>query len=335
MDLSSKQKGCLLGLAVGDALGATNEFTNPKNVPPFPNLMTGPQTDIIGGGPFKLVKGQVTDDTHMAICLARTMKENGHYELYVAAYKYRAWIDYSIANNFDGGTTTIGSLKNLSITSPEFSGYKFWMDNKMQPAGNGSLMRIAPLAVYSPKDDPSYIDNCFYDSAITHFDFRCQIANASFISAIRSSLYANADKKMMLEVANNALTLSDQILETRFPKMKDNIEQAIRELHSDLKAATNSNPDVYGQDINMVRRMGYVRVAYRLAFWYLMNAPSYSAALIDVINRGGDSDTNGAIVGALLGSFYGIEGIPKEWIDTVVNCVPPKEWKGYHPKDLL
>jgi hypothetical protein len=99
-------------------------------------------------------------------------------------------------------------------------------------------------------------------------------------------------------------------------------------LAEDLQAAQRSDPALDGPDLEIAGRMaGFVRVAFRLAFWELFHAPSFEAGLIDVVNRGGDADTNGAIAGALLGARFGVMGIPSRWRHAVLDA-PPEERLG-------
>jgi ADP-ribosylglycohydrolase len=95
---------------------------------------------------------------------------------------------------------------------------------------------------------------------------------------------------------------------------------ACDEISSDLMAATAKDPGLYAPKLHLHRHQGFVRVAFRLAFWELFHAPTFEAALIDVVNRGGDADTNGAITGALLGSFYGESAIPSRWAGPMLRA---------------
>jgi ADP-ribosylglycohydrolase len=110
-----------------------------------------------------------------------------------------------------------------------------------------------------------------------------------------------------------------------------------RDLLQDLTRAVADDPLVQEDGLSITgTSQGYVRVAFRLAFWYLLHAKDFASALIDVVNRGGDADTNGAIVGALLGARFGESGIPPEWRFSVLSCSPPSPWGDvYHPRNLL
>jgi hypothetical protein len=116
------------------------------------------------------------------------------------------------------------------------------------------------------------------------------------------------------------------------------VTTATADVKEDLSVANQNDPLLYWPELHMHRKLDHVRVAFRLAYWELWHAPSFEAALIDVVNRGGDSDVNGAVTGALLGAFYGEEAIPKEWRQTVLEALNLRAgplWTHYHPRDLL
>ena len=139
--------------------------------------------------------------------------------------------------------------------------------------------------------------------------------------------------------AKEEISLAADDLRNAYPDLGNVVSTAERELLDDLIAAEHDDPDLYGNKLHLHRTQGFVRVAFRLAFWELLHAPSYEAALIDVANRGGDADTNGAITGALLGATHGEDGIPERWRQTVLEVLqdaPSSPWKdAYHPRRLI
>jgi ADP-ribosyl-[dinitrogen reductase] hydrolase len=336
MDL--KKLGCLYGLAVGDALGATTEFSKPK-VPPYPELLKGPQVNIVGGGPFIVRPGQTTDDTQMAVCLSKAIIENGMiYDENVVSKHYIKWRD----DLFDGGTTTLASIEHLvNGVQPQLSGYETWICNEKKSSGNGSLMRCAPIGVaFSNLPYVDIIDISLRDSIITHFDFRCQFACAIF-----NCLIADFVNDILLTphiTAKKVLQLTYSLLLTKYESFHIDIQEAMIDIEKDIDAAFNSkNPRVYGEEHNfhIIKTQGFVRIAFRLSLWYLANKISFEESLIDIINRGGDSDTNGAIVGALLGAYYGIEHIPLHWLERIDHAFDGDSnhtfGEVYHPKHMF
>lgn len=342
MDLN-KARGAVYGMAVGDALGATLEFSEPQDCPAWPTLMSGPQIDILGGGPFKVKRGQVTDDTQMAICIAKAITEHkGFFSVDIIAKHYMEWYD----DLFDGGRTTLASIENLKNGStPEFSGEKTWLLTGKKASGNGSLMRTSVIGAYFSiqgveKNVLTWMT--LMDGRITHFDFRCQFACVVHNNLIDDFIHNRIEKKTdILPRGINYLHETEKILRLHYPEHVDRIQQNRKEIQHDLVVGTlYDSPGLYEEKgLHIIDTQGFVRVAFRLAIWELVHTNDYKTALIDVINRGGDSDTNGAIVGGLLGAYYGETGIPQEWRDTVENCFaddPTSIWGDkYHPRHLF
>jgi len=373
--MNERAKGTLLGLAVGDALGTTYEFETLEQ-PAYPALATGPATDVVGGGPFGLAAGQVTDDTQLAVCLARSLAAHGRLEVADVARRYVAWTEEA----FDIGNQTRDALLRIERGAPPATaGLATWQQSGRRAAGNGSLMRTAPIAValasprrWSPagatamadpfppsvRRDAAVIDAAMADSAITHADPRCLLACAAFDLAIATAVTDPLDGAGMLDVARRALGIAAVRLAERWraaagevddagaarlhPVLgRDDlaaIETARADLECDLDAAGADDPRLYTPELHLHRTAGFVRVAFRLAFWHAVHTPSWRDALVDVASRGGDADTNAAIVGALLGARDGVSAIPAAWVERVLAATQPgtPTWaEAHHPRHLL
>jgi ADP-ribosyl-[dinitrogen reductase] hydrolase len=116
------------------------------------------------------------------------------------------------------------------------------------------------------------------------------------------------------------------------------VSVATEMIREDLELARQDDPRLYWPELHMHRKASHLRVALRLAYWELFHAPSFEAGLVDVINRGGDADVNGAVTGALLGAFHGEEAIPTDWAQGVLDALRPRDgalWTTYHPRLLL
>lgn len=330
-----RARGALLGLAVGDALGTTLEFQRPA-APPFPAFATGPHRDLKGGGPFNLSPGQVSDDTQMACALAASLLERGCYDPSDAARKYVEWLPHA----FDVGIQTRQALLLLEEgVAPQEAGRRVWVESRRHAAGNGSLMRAAPIAVFFAADPSGRRVASLADSVITHYDPRCRIACASFTAAIAAALRKTGapDPGTMLSAAQ--YEIGHSAFEISAHGLALEAEEAYAALHEDLQLAQAADPLLYGSKIHLHRDAGFVRVAFRLAFWQLLHAPTFEAGLVDIVNRGGDADTNGAIAGALLGAPFGEDAIPQRWREAVLSALqhgPPGALRDrYHPKRLL
>lgn len=338
--MNERAKGALLGLAVGDALGTTYEFERIEQAA-YPALATGPATDVVGGGPFGLVAGQITDDTQMAVCLARSLGERGQLDLEDVGRRYVAWTGEA----FDIGNQTRSAIARIAAGELASSaGLETWRASGLRAAGNGSLMRTAPIAVaYARAEGTALVDAAIAESMITHADPRCALACAAFDAAIAGAIVGAIDGREMVAVARRTLVTAAARLTALWaaderPAEHGRIAEAQRELTADLDGALADEPGVYGAELDLHRTAGFVRVAFRLAFWHVVHTRSWSEALVDVASRGGDADTNAAIGGALLGARDGATAIPAPWIERVLAARQPGSaaWAdAHHPRHLL
>jgi ADP-ribosylglycohydrolase len=332
---TDRARGALLGLAVGDALGTTYEFEHLEQ-PAYPALATKPATDVVGAGPFHLAPGAITDDTQLAVCLARSLADHGELDIEDVARRYVAWS----AHAFDIGSQTSAAIRRLEDGDPaSAAGTTVWRMTFRQAAGNGSLMRTAPIGVaFAQHDRARLIEAAIADSLITHGDPRCALACAAFDAAIADAI--RSERPALLDAARSALAIGAQRLAARWSDPEDRacVERAQADLERDLVAAAAVVPDVYGDDLHLHRRGGFVRVAFRLAFWHAAHTPSWRDAVVDVASRGGDADTNAAIAGALLGARDGESAIPEAWRLRVLGATQPgpADWaEAHHPRRLL
>ncbi len=363
--MSDRARGALLGLAVGDALGTTFEFARLEQ-PAYPILATRPATDVVGGGPFGLVAGQVTDDTQLAVCLARSLASQGRLDPEDVAARYVAWREHA----FDVGSQTGASLRRIETGTPvALAGLEVWRTSGCRAAGNGSLMRTAPIGVALRGE--ALLEAAIADSLITHADPRCALACAVFDAAIAAAIDGGvpSDERGIAGVRNNverkgasigklvvgehrvdlvavaraALPPAIECLQRAWADVasaaeRAHIATAAADLERDLDHALADAPGVYGHELDLDRTAGFVRVAFRLAFWHAAHTRSWRDALVDVASRGGDADTNAAIVGALLGARDGASAIPEAWRERVLAVTQPgpATWADdHHPRHLL
>jgi ADP-ribosylglycohydrolase len=350
--------GALLGMAVGDALGTTYEFERIEQ-PPYPTLATQPATDVVGGGPFNLSPGQVTDDTQMAICIARSLaaaRTTPDLDLLDLASRYVAWFQHA----FDVGNQTAAALRAIENGTPVTqAGLHVWRTSARRPAGNGSLMRTTPIGVYyADAGTIAVIENAIADSLITHADPRCAVAAALFDVAIAHAITSRTSAvtavhsiaagsaagergRAMVLAAREAMPIAIAKLREVLGDDRDDLaalEAAERDLLRDFEAAFADEPGVYTDELDIHKTAGFVRVAFRVALWHCVHTPSWRDALVDTASRGGDADTNAAIVGALLGARDGIRAIPGAWVDRVLGATQPgpDEWaNAHHPRHFL
>ncbi len=335
----SRKRGALFGLAVGDALGTTHEFRK-LLAPPFPTLAAGPHTEMTGAGPFNLKPGQVTDDTHMACCIGEVLRSLRRYDPLEAAKGYARWRKVT----FDIGNQTAEAIDAFTVGNfftPLPVGRSHWLKSARKSAGNGSLMRTAPLGVFFASNRDARVRASLEDSALTHYDPRCQLSCVALNGSIAAPI-GSAKPPRPAEIARAAL-VDVSLAAAHLAKAQSEdvlyIQDAVEALQEDLEFAAAADPELYGPELHLFNTAGYVRVAFRLAYWELFHAPSFEAALIDVVNRGGDSDTNAAIAGALLGAVHGEAGIPERWRTPVLEVFSITRagpfWDLYHPRLLL
>jgi ADP-ribosyl-[dinitrogen reductase] hydrolase len=299
--------------------------------------LTTPITTLQGGGPFGLLAGQITDDTHMACCLAASLKENDGLDLDDVANKYVSWRRVT----FDCGGQTSASLGTFARDGDATTcGTQVWLRSGKNGAGNGSLMRASPIGVFFAEDPEMCLQASIWDAQLTHFDPRCVLACAAYNAAIAGAVSGRASSVSdMLQAARQGLREGLDFWHANFvPEFKADAGLAYDALVLDLEMACHKDPDLYGSALHLSDQQGFVRVAFRLAFWELMHAQSFESALLDVVNRGGDSDTNGAIAGGLLGAYFGFGAIPAAWSKQVLECDPRAPFHAagaLHPNRLM
>ncbi len=334
---SARARGALLGLAVGDAFGAPLRerlFV----APPFPKLADGPYMQVTGGGPQELRKGQVTDETQLAACLAWSLRTARRYDAADAMRRYRAWAPHAVEVSDPLVKDVLTDLEESGMPALT-AGHRVWVRSGRQRAGGGSLARTAPIGVFLAGDDKARMLASFEDSALTHFDPRCQLACAAFNAALaRAFRGGDVQPAHLVTAALSGLSVASATLGRLQGDYVQEVSASNALLREDLALAQQEDPQLYGPGLHMHRTQVQVHVAFRLAFWELLHAPSFEAALVDVVNRGGDTDTNAAVTGALLGAFHGEDAIPPPWRKAVLDAlssVGGPLWNTYHPRQLL
>lgn len=284
METLDRFHGCLLGLAVGDAVGTTVEFRPRGSFPPV--------TDMVGGGPFGLEPGQWTDDTSMALCLATSLVECGGFDPLDQMQRYCRWEKEGYLSStgrcFDIGNTVSQALRQFRQTGEPFSG-----STHPRSAGNGCLMRLAPVPMFYSPDETKAVELAGESSRTTHGAQECLEASRLFGAMLVRAL-AGADRE---EILTNH---DDLALET-----------------STLQAIAAGQ--YQSLDIDQIRGSGYVVESLTAALWCFWNTTTYAEAILAAANLGDDADTTAAICGQLAGAYYGLSGIPQPWQDRVTD----------------
>lgn len=275
-----RYRGCLLGLAVGDAIGTAVEFKPRGSFPPL--------TDMVGGGAFNLQPGQWTDDTSMALCLAESLVEKGGFDALDQMNRYLDWYENGYLSStgrcFDIGNATRQALEKFKATGKPMSG-----STHPASAGNGSLMRLAPIPMYYA---PSKAKARLYagkSSRTTHGAKECVEACTLFAEILICAL-AGLDKETIL------------------------FEQSVAGIVSEKIAAT-ARGEYKNKTAQHIRGNGYVADALEAALWCFWTTDTFSAAVLLAANLGDDADTTAAICGQVAGAYYGHSGIPLPWLE--------------------
>jgi ADP-ribosyl-[dinitrogen reductase] hydrolase len=280
-----RAEGVLLGLACGDALGRPVEFETPARI----LAQYGEVTEMLGDGTWGKPAGTVTDDTDMATCLARSLVDCGGFDPTDVADRFVAWY---ASEPFDVGTVTAAALSRIRDGEPwDVAGQRVWEDSpEGSNAGNGSVMRVAPLAVAYDTDETALVEASETSSRITHADPRCT-AGCAVLALTLSRLLSDDDAPLS--------TALDRV-DTPAP-----LREALRPV---------STGDVDPGDL---RSTGYVVDTLQTALWYGLHGDTADAALVDVVNMGGDADTVGAVTGAVVGARFGWSALPAAWLDSL------------------
>lgn len=276
-----RYRGCLLGLAAGDALGTTLEFRAPGSFTPI--------TDMVGGGPFHLNPGQWTDDTSMALCLAESLIECRGMNLEDQMHRYVRWYRTGYFSStgvcFDIGNTIREALTKFEQTGDPMSGAMHTYS-----AGNGSIMRLAPVPMMFASDLSAAVQNSALSSKTTH-------ATAAAVDACR---YFGALISGALNGIDKTELLSNTYFKSDNPLVHE-IEQIARGSFKEKEP-----PDIKGG--------GFVVESLEAALWAFANSDSFSSGCLMAVNLGNDADTTGAVYGQLAGAYYGESGIPQTWL---------------------
>jgi ADP-ribosyl-[dinitrogen reductase] hydrolase len=279
ISLSERFHGCLLGLACGDAVGTTVEF--------MPRGSFTPVTGMVGGGPFKLKPGQWTDDTSMALCLAQSLLQKGGFDAVDQMTRYLNWWTSGYLSStgecFDIGLTVREALSRFQQDGNPFAG-----STDRYTAGNGAMMRLAPVVLFYFPDTHRIQDFCAKSSCTTH-----AAQEAVECCLVLSTVIANA-----LRGQAKAQVLHMKSADLTEPKVI-----AIAQGLYQHKASA----EIVGS--------GYAVASLEAALWCFHHTDSFAEAVLAAANLGDDADTTAAIVGQVAGAYYGVNGIPLDWLD--------------------
>ncbi|MFW5878865.1 MAG: ADP-ribosylglycohydrolase family protein [Myxococcota bacterium] len=288
MDID-RYRGSLLGLAVGDALGVTLEFQPPGSFEPI--------SDMLGGGPFGLKAGEWTDDTSMALCLAESLIEREGFDPADQMRRYLTWREEghlsSIGRCFDIGITVSKALSAFKESGDPFSG-----STDPRTAGNGSVMRLAPVPLFFAASPRKAIEMSAQSSRTTH-GARAAVDACRYMGGLIAGAVRGASKEELLSPSYSPVPDS-WIRHPLAPEIQEIAEGSFK---------NREPPEIVGS--------GYVVRSLEAALWAFHRTGSYREGCLAAVNLGDDADTTGAIYGELAGAYYGLSGIPDEWLGRI------------------
>lgn len=274
--------GALLGLAVGDALGTTLEFTKRDQHPPV--------TAIVGGGPFRLKPGQWTDDTSMALALGASLLEHGRLDRKDLLDRFVDWWQEG-DNSCTGECFDIGNTVKAALSYYRNTGRTDAGSTAPDTAGNGSIMRLAPAVLYGLRSLRTTVSTAREQSLVTHAAPACLDACEAMARIMRSLILRDWDEP------------ARYTLDGWSP--------------GDAGVAAAVDGSRFSQSRDDVASTGFVTATLDAALWSVANTASFEEALILAVNLGGDADTVGAVAGQIAGAAYGMSGIPPRWLEVL------------------
>jgi ADP-ribosylglycohydrolase len=294
--LLRRAQGCLLGQLAGDALGSLVEFESPQTIAAkYPSGVR----ELIDGGTFGTIAGQPTDDSELALMLARSIVAAGRYDPEFCARAYGYWFR---SRPFDVGETTRRALEpSLAAlhTDPLADLIRTAADQRSQ--SNGSLMRMSPLGIFGfALHSDLLADLARVDSCLTHPNPICQEACAVYVVAVAHAVASGESPQQVYRFAVDWARRAGR-------------EESVLEA---LLAAEREPPAEF------TRNQGWALVAFQNAFYRLLHAPDAAEGIVATVACGGDTDTNAAIAGALLGAVHGRESLPQSWRNLILSCRP-------------
>lgn len=288
--VDDRRRGAFLGLAIGDALGAAVEFQQPGTFEPVAGYRAG--------GPHRLNAGEWTDDTSMALALADSLATVG-WDLNDQADRYVAWYQegaYSVNGRcFDiGGATRSGLMAYLQTGDAATAG-----GTHERSAGNGSIMRLAPVPIYFAglyPDRAAELMRHGSDSSLPTHRVSQATSACAYMTLLLAALMAGESRSV--------------VLDPDWP-MLDVLVDTV-EVHPEVQEITAGSfrrepPDIAGS--------GYVVRSLEAALWALARSDDFATAVLAAVNLGDDADTTGAVCGQLAGAYWGATGIPTEMLD--------------------
>ena len=278
-----RAKGCLIGLAIGDALGAPAEFSDKGTFEPITNYRDG--------GPFNLKAGQWTDDTSQALCLADSILSDGGFRQGDFLSRMANWKQYghnsSTGECFDIGIGTAQALLQYESTGK--------LPSNANSGGNGNIMRLAPVAIAYHRDNYKLQEVASLSSLTTHGHISA-LTCADFLSIMLRSYIVSSD-------CDETITYSSQTNDEVY-----DIDLCSVTLEKIASALTSEEKEWHNVS-------GFSTDTLCAAMHCFFNTDTFEQCVLTAVNLGGDTDSVGAVAGQIAGAYYGLSRIPQRFID--------------------
>ncbi len=285
MELSARYRGCLLGVATGDAVGTTLEFKAPGTFIPI--------EDMVGGGQFRLRAGEWTDDTAMTLCLAESLLEAKGYHPRDQMKRYIRWYREGRMSS-NGEVFVVGNTIQRALEDFEHNDNPYAGTTDERASGTGSVMRVSPIALYYRNHPAEAIRLAGDSSRLTH-------GSAIAVDACR---YYTA---ILVGLLNGATR--DEVLGSRYSPVP-----GLWDAHPSHKLIDEVAQGSFKQrEPPAIKAEGFVVRALEAVLWGLYKAQDFRTGLLRVVNLGDDADTCGAMFGGLAGAMWGEDAIPDRW----------------------
>ena len=290
--MQSRYRGVMLGLAAGDALGGPVEFMSREAIL---KQYGKPVRDMAGGGWLKLKPGETTDDTAMTRILAESILLRDAVDPADIAARYVAWMQTKPPDIGSITRTALrGFVAGLNVPHAALGAHR---QAGGKSAGNGTIMRCAPIALRYADDERKLIDGSRDEALITHFDPQAGTGSIAVNMLIARLLHGVALRTAIADVAYRI---------RRMPKAACEVAEVLEK----------ARPDVDGR---LLGTTGYVLDTLRIALWALLGNPTFEEAVVSAVNLGGDADTQGVVTGALAGALHGDHAIPERWLERLAG----------------
>jgi len=283
----SRLKGCMFGLAIGDAMGAPVEFMKRGTFTPV--------TEYRSGGIFNLNAGEWTDDTAMALCLAQSLIDSNGFDPKDQLDKYLMWIDNGYMSS-SGKAVGLGQTCGRSLVRYRRIGQPYTDIKHEKFSGNGSLMRLAPICLYYVNDFNQAVHYAALNSKTTHGS-PIAVDSCRYFAYVVVHLLNGYEKNMIF---------SNKFIHDVYTFFNDS------PLHKELEPIVNG--DFMTKSEDEIFSTGYAIHSLEAAMWSFYHTKSFKEAILKAVNLGDDADTVGAITGQIAGAYYSYDGISEKWL---------------------